>query len=70
MHKIKQGFNKTKSEYPELGYYIIACMVAKGKKYKSSEIGYLMKLVSDNDYTKSDKEELIAYLSDLTSRPV
>jgi len=68
MVKIKQSFDKTKIENPYLGDYIIACMVAKGKKYKSAEIGYLMKLVSDEDYSKSDKEDLVAYLSDLTNR--
>ncbi len=63
MKKVKEQFNNLKNKHPELGDYILLCMIVEKKNYTILLLTRLFKkLVTDEDWSSKEKKDLINYL--------
>lgn len=60
---VVEAFNKSVEKYPSWGSYIHLCTIVRGSGMSSNEVTkWFNKLVPIDEYDKSDKKDLIAYL--------
>jgi hypothetical protein len=69
MVSIETKFKEIQEKHPFSGDYIIMCMAVAGEGYSEVLIKkYFKKLVSDDGWTKGEREELVEYLINVTNR--
>ena len=64
---LKKSFNKFKKLYPSVSSYLLFTKTIKGQNLTKQKLNYWFnKLVDKDDYLRSEKRGIIAFLGELT----